>query len=109
MLLTAENISKNYGMKQLLDGVTLYLNEGERIGLIGINGAGKSTLLKVLAGASEPDSGRVSRDPNVQVAYLPQSPDMDDSLTVLEQVFAGHPSEFRAINEYEAKAILTTR
>lgn len=107
MLLTAENISKNYGMKQLLDGVTLYLNQGERIGLIGINGTGKSTMLKVLAGASEPDSGRVSRDPNVQVAYLPQSPDMDDSLTVLEQVFAGHPAEFRAINEYEAKTILT--
>ena len=107
MLLTAENISKNYGMKQLLDGVTLYLNEGERIGLIGINGAGKSTFLKVLAGASDPDSGKVSRDPNVQVAYLPQSPDMDDSLTVLEQVFAGHPAEFRAINEYEAKTILT--
>ena len=107
MLLTAENISKNYGMKQLLDGVTLYLNEGERVGLIGINGTGKSTFLKVLAGASEPDSGKVSRDPNVQVAYLPQAPDMDDSLTVLEQVFAGHPAEFRSINEYEAKTILT--
>ncbi len=107
MLLTAENISKNYGMKQLLDGVTLYLNEGERVGLIGINGTGKSTFLKVLAGASDPDSGKVSRDPNVQVAYLPQSPDMDDSLTVLEQVFAGHPAEFRAINEYEAKTVLT--
>ena len=76
MLLTAENISKNYGMKQLLDGVTLYLNAGERIGLIGINGTGKSTLLKVLAGVSEPDSGKVSLDPNVQVAYLPQVPDM---------------------------------
>ncbi len=107
MLLTAENIRKNYGMKQLLDGVTLYLNEGERVGLIGINGTGKSTFLKVLAGVEDPDSGRVSLDPNVQVAYLPQVPDMDDSLTVLEQVFAGHPAEFRAINEYEAKSILT--
>ena len=107
MLLTAENNSKNYGKKQLLDGVTLYLNQGECIGLIGINGTGKSTMLKVLAGASEPDSGKVSRDPNVQVAYLPQAPDMDDSLTVLEQVFAGHPAEFRSINEYEAKTILT--
>jgi len=107
MLLTAENLSKNYGMKQLLDGVTLYLNEGERVGLIGINGAGKSTLLKALAGVEEPDSGKVSLDPNVQVSYLPQTPDMDDSLTVLEQVFAGHPAEFRALNEYEAKATLT--
>ena len=107
MLLTAENIYKNYGMRQLLDGVTLYLNEGDRIGLIGVNGTGKSTFLKVLAGVEEPDSGRVTRDPNVQVAYLPQVPEMDDALTVLEQVFAGHPAEFRQLNEYEAKATLT--
>ena len=107
MLLTAENIYKNYGMRQLLDGVTLYLNAGDRIGLIGVNGTGKSTFLKVLAGIEEPDSGRVIRDPNVQVSYLPQVPEMNDELTVLEQVFAGHPEEFRQLNEYEAKATLT--
>ncbi len=106
MLLTAENIYKNYGMKQLLDGVTLYLNAGERVGLIGVNGTGKSTFLKILAGAEEPDSGRLARDPNVQISYLPQVPTMDDNLTVLEQVFAGHPAEFRQLNEYEAKATL---
>ena len=107
MLLTAENLRKNYGMKQLLDGVTLYLNQGERIGLIGVNGTGKSTLLKILAGAESPDEGRVALDPNVQVSYLPQTPALNDGLTVLEQVFAGHPAEFREINEYEAKTILT--
>jgi len=107
MLLTAENIYKNYGMKQLLDGVTLYLNEGERIGLIGVNGTGKSTFLKILAGIEDPDSGCVTRDPNVQISYLPQVPVMNDELTVLEQVFAGHPDEFRQLNEYEAKATLT--
>ncbi|MBQ6716017.1 MAG: ABC-F family ATP-binding cassette domain-containing protein [Clostridia bacterium] len=107
MLLTAENIYKNYGMKQLADDVTLYLNDGEKIGLIGVNGTGKSTLLKILAGAEDPDSGRVTRDPNVQVSYLKQIPDADDNLTVLEQVFAGHPDEFRQLNEYEAKTMLT--
>ena len=107
MLLTAENIYKNYGMKQLIDDVTLYLNEGERIGLIGVNGTGKSTFLKVLAGVEDPDSGRVMRDPNVQVSYLPQVPVIDDELTVLEQVFKGHPAEFRQLNEYEAKMMLT--
>ncbi|MBE5778991.1 MAG: ABC-F family ATP-binding cassette domain-containing protein [Clostridiales bacterium] len=107
MLLTAENIQKNYGMKQLLDGVTLYLNAGERIGLIGVNGTGKSTFLKILAGIEDPDSGRLTRDPNVQISYLPQVPVMDDNLTVLEQVFAGHPAEFRHLNEYEAKATLS--
>ena len=107
MLLTAENLRKNYGMKQLLDGVTLYLNQGERIGLIGVNGTGKSTLLKILAGAESPDEGRVALDPNVQVSYLPQTPALNDGLTVLEQVFAGHPADFREINEYESKTILT--
>ena len=107
MLLTAENIYKNYGMKQLIDDVTLYLNDGERIGLIGVNGTGKSTFLKVLAGVEDPDSGRVTRDPNVQVSYLPQVPVIDDELSVLEQVFKGHPAEFRQLNEYEAKMMLT--
>lgn len=107
MLLTAENLHKNYGMKPLLSGVSLYLSAGERVGLIGVNGTGKSTLLKILAGVEEPDSGRVTRDPNVQISYLPQVPVMDDNLTVLEQVFAGHPAEFRALNEYEAKSILS--
>ena len=107
MLLTAENLHKNYGMKPLLSGVSLYLSAGERVGLIGVNGTGKSTLLKILAGVEEPDSGRVTRDPNVQISYLPQVPVMDDNLTVLEQVFAGHPAEFRTLNEYEAKSILS--
>ncbi|MBR1820342.1 MAG: ABC-F family ATP-binding cassette domain-containing protein [Clostridia bacterium] len=107
MLLSAEHLAKDYGDKKLLKDVTLYLNAGDRVGLIGVNGTGKSTLLKVLAGAEAADSGRVARDPNVQLAYLPQTPAMDDGNTVLEQVFADYPAEFRALNEYEARAILT--
>ena len=107
MLLRAENLKKNYGGKALLDGVTLYLNAGDKVGLIGLNGTGKSTLLKVLAGAEPPDSGRVSLDPNVQLAYLPQTPVMDDKNTVMEQVFADIPADFRQLHEYEARAILT--
>ena len=107
MLLTAEHIAKNYGDRQLLKDVTMYLNAGDKIGLIGINGTGKSTLLKILAGIETPDSGKVSRDPNVQVAYLPQTPVMDDERTIMEQVFADFPADFRALNEYEARTILT--
>ena len=107
MLLTAEHLRKNYGGKELLDDVTLYLNAGDKVGLIGVNGTGKSTLLKVLSGAEPSDSRRVSLDPNVQLAYLPQTPTMDDDNTVLEQVFADFPAEFRALNEYEARTILT--
>ena len=106
MLLSAEHLFKNYGDRELLDDVTLYLEPGDKVGLIGVNGTGKSTLLKVLSGAETPDRGRVSRDPNVQLAYLPQTPVMDDDRTVMEQVFADHPPEYRALNEYEAKTIL---
>ena len=106
MLLSSEHISINFGMRQLLEDVNLYLNEGDKIGIIGINGTGKSTFLKILAGAAEPDEGTISQSPNVQVGYLPQNPVMDDNATVLEQVFLHLPEEFRAVNEYEAKSML---
>lgn len=106
MLLSAENISKNYGMKQLLDGVSVYLNEGDRIGIIGINGTGKSTLLKILAGTVHPDSGNISSKPNLQISYLPQDPEMNGEFTVIEQVLADMPSEYREIRDYEARSML---
>ena len=107
MLLLAEHLSINYGTKQLLEDVSLFLNPGDKVGIIGINGTGKSTLLRLLAGISEPDAGTVTRDPNVQVSYLAQNPAMDDQRTVLEQVFAAWPPEFRDLKEYEARAMLT--
>ena len=106
MLLSAEHISINFGSRQLLEDVNFYLNEGDKTGIIGINGTGKSTFLKVLAGAIEADEGRISRNPNVQVSYLPQNPVMDDNATVLEQMFLHFPAEFRKLNEYEAKSML---
>ncbi len=107
MLLSAEHISINFGMRQLLTDVNFYLNDGDKVGLIGINGTGKSTFLKVLAGALEADAGRVTRNPNVQISYLSQNPAMDENATVLEQVFLHFPAQFRELNEYEAKSMLT--
>ena len=107
MLLTAEHLSINFGMKQLLTDVNFYLNEGDKVGIIGINGTGKSTFLKVLAGALEADAGRIVRNPNVQVSYLSQNPDMDDNATILEQVFLHFPRDFRELKEYEAKSMLS--
>ncbi|HEX6452564.1 MAG TPA: ABC-F family ATP-binding cassette domain-containing protein [Trebonia sp.] len=90
-LISAERIAKAYAPHVLLDGVSLGISEGERIGIVGRNGAGKSTLLSILAGASEPDSGRVARTSGLRVGYLPQS----DSLhgTVGELVFGGRAWE----------------
>ena len=107
MLVSAEHLSINFGSRQLLQDVNFYLNEGDKVGVIGINGTGKSTFLKVLSGGIRPDEGRVQRDPNVQISYLPQNPVMEDNATVLEQVFLHFPAQFRALNEYEAKSMLT--
>ena len=107
MLLSAEHLSINFGSRQLLTDVNFYLNEGDKVGIIGINGTGKSTFLKVLSGNLEADAGRITRNPNVQISYLPQNPVMDDGATVLEQVFLHFPKEFRELNEYEARAMLT--
>ena len=107
MLLTAEHLSINFGSRQLLQDVNFYLSEGNKVGIIGINGTGKSTFLKVLAGVLEPDAGRITRNPNVQISYLSQNPDMDDNATILEQIFLHFPAEFRELNEYEAKSMLT--
>jgi len=106
MLLSAEHLSINFGTRQLLDDVNFYLNEGDKTGIIGINGTGKSTFLKVLAGTTEADGGTIARNPNVQVSFLSQNPVMKDDATVLEQVFLQFPEDFRALNEYEAKAML---
>lgn len=107
MLLSAEHISKNFGMKQLLEDVSLYLNEGDKVGIIGINGTGKSTLLKILAGVEPADKGVLMANPNIQISYLSQNPFLCDDMTVLEQVFAGYSPEFRALTDYEAKKMLT--
>lgn len=106
MLLSAEHISINFGMRQLLDDVSFYLKEGDKTGIIGINGTGKSTFLKVLSTEMNPDEGKVKKNPNIKISYLPQNPVMKEDATVLEQVFLHIPSEFKLVHEYEAKSML---
>ena len=72
MLLSAEHLSINFGSRQLLDDVNFYLNEGDKVGVIGINGTGKSTFLRVLAGQIEPDEGSVKWGQTVTTSYLPK-------------------------------------
>ncbi len=107
MLLSAEGLVKTYGTRDILREVSLHLERGDRVGVIGVNGTGKSTLLRILAGVEEPDGGTVRRDPNVRLEYLPQDPAFSGEHTVLEQVFAGLSQEARELQEYEARTILT--
>lgn len=107
MLLSAEHISKNYGTKQLLEDTSCYLNEKDKIGIIGINGTGKSTLLKVLAGVEQPDEGSVTVQRGICVSFLPQNPEMQADNTVLQQALAGITKNCPPVNEYEVKSVLT--
>ena len=100
-LITLENISKSYSEKILANNVSLGINEGEKIGLIGVNGTGKSSFLKIVAGVEEPDEGTVTKGNKVRIEYLAQTPDYDDNATVLEQVFKGNSEEMRILREYE--------
>ena len=107
ILLSADKISKSYSERKLLESVSLFLNVGDKVGVLGINGAGKSTLLKLLAGVEPQDGGTITRSTGVRVGYLPQRPDFGVGRTVLEQVFEGVSPDVRDLEEYEAKAILT--
>src|ERR1043166_1990718 len=88
-ILSLESVVKQYADRPLLDGVSLGIEAGERVGVVGVNGSGKPTLLRIIAGAEPPDAGRVSVARDLRVAYLPQNPALDAELTVIEQIFRG--------------------
>jgi ABC transport system ATP-binding/permease protein len=100
-LLSAENISKSYSEKQLLNNINLGINEGDKIGVIGVNGTGKSTFLKILAGFEDADQGRVLVGNSVKIEYLSQNPIFDTEATVLQQVFKAESPVMKLIREYE--------
>ncbi|MBP6213773.1 MAG: ABC-F family ATP-binding cassette domain-containing protein [Pyrinomonadaceae bacterium] len=101
-ILSLENVSKNYGFRPLFEGVTLGLEDRDKIGIIGANGSGKTTLLRIIAGLEEPDTGRVVRAKGKTLAYLSQNPPFDDKLTVLETIFASSKGVMQTIRDYEA-------
>jgi ATP-binding cassette subfamily F protein uup len=99
--LSAENLSKSLNHKLLLDGVTFGLNHGEKVALVGPNGAGKSTLLKILAGKEKADSGIVSVRRDIRLGFQDQQSQLEEHLTVYENLFhEGHPT-VKKILDYE--------
>ena len=85
-LVSVENVSKSFGLKTLLDGVSLGVQTGDRIGVVGLNGGGKSTLLKVLTGREQPDEGRVSQMNDIRVAMVTQEANLNPEDTVADVV-----------------------
>ena len=100
-LITIENITKSYGDKAILDNISLGINDGDKIGIIGINGTGKTTLLKIIAEVDECDEGKITTSNELKMEYLFQNPDYNPENTVLEQVFKGNSKEMMLLREYE--------
>ncbi|MFV1995494.1 MAG: ABC-F family ATP-binding cassette domain-containing protein [Verrucomicrobiales bacterium] len=100
-LLSANDIRLAYGYQNLLDGVTLAVSAGEKVGLVGRNGCGKTSLLKILDGEHQPDSGNVSRRRGLRIGYLPQELELDPGISVHENIATGARDIVDAIRAYE--------
>ncbi|MFN3751156.1 MAG: ATP-binding cassette domain-containing protein [Thiobacillus sp.] len=103
-LLTFDRLELAYGHHPLLDGASLVIEAGERIGLIGRNGAGKSSLLKIIAGDSQPDAGEVWRAPGLRLACVPQEPQFEPGHSVFEAVAQGVGAAQVLLAQYHAVA-----
>ena len=106
-LLTIEHLTKAYTERKLFDDTDFSIQEGDKIGVIGINGTGKSTLLKILAGREEPDTGKVTKGNKVQIRFLTQQQTFPENMTALEAVMDGNQNEWNAWTlESDAKTML---
>ena len=106
ILLNATDISKSYTASPLLSNLSYAINEGDKIGLIGVNGTGKSTLLRITAGVEDADSGKIILTGGVRIGYLPQAPAYDPEKTVLEQAVSYLTRETAEEGEYKCKSML---
>ena len=107
-LINVENITKTYTERKLFEHASFSLQEGEKVGVIGMNGTGKTTLLKMLAGQEEPDEGTITTANHVVIRYLPQHPEFDPAMSSLECVLEGNGTdENRWTIESDAKAMMT--
>ena len=89
-ILNIEHISKIFGEKVIFQDASFGIQEGDKVGIIGINGTGKSTLLKMIAGEEEPDSGQIIRQNGIRIAYLPQNPAFPAGATVASYALEGN-------------------
>ena len=106
-LVNAERLTITFGTRTLLDGVSLGLSRGDVIGVVGRNGDGKTTLLRILTGASEPDSGRVTRTGRVSIGYLIQTDDVPPGTTVRSVIVDGQPDHVWAADAGTARSSST--
>lgn len=101
-LLSSTDLTLSYGNQQLLDGVTMAVGAGEKVGLVGRNGCGKTSLLRILAGAESADSGTIALRRGIRIGYLPQEFELDNDQTVRENILAGAAQVRDWIQRYES-------
>lgn len=107
-LINIENLTKSYTERKLFDGASFSLQEGEKVGVIGINGTGKTTLLRMIMGEEETDEGTVTLANHVVLRYLPQHPEFAPDKSSLDCVLEGNVTEENRWSiESEAKAMMT--
>lgn len=99
--LRVEHLTKTYGEKTLFQDANFIINEHDRIGLIGTNGSGKTTLLNALTGVDPADKGELIKPNDYRIGYLMQTPDLDESKTIMDAVFDGAAPVFQTIRRYE--------
>jgi ATP-binding cassette subfamily F protein uup len=99
---SAEGLTKSFGIKPLFDNISFHISEGDKIALVARNGAGKSTLLKIVAGLETPDEGKLWLNKEVDVAYFEQDPHLIDNLSVLDNIFHHAHPVINLIKKYEA-------
>ncbi|MFK0245629.1 ATP-binding cassette domain-containing protein [Amycolatopsis azurea] len=105
-LVNLESVSKSFGVRPLLDGVSLGVAEGQRIGVVGLNGGGKTTLLEVLAGISEPDTGRVSQVRGLRMAVVTQRTELPEGSTVGDVVLERYGAEHEWAADARVRSIM---
>ena len=107
-LINIENLTKVYTERKLFDGASFSLQDGEKVGIIGVNGTGKTTLLRMIMGEEETDEGTVTTANHVVMRYLPQHPEFEPEKSSLECVLEGNVTdENRWSVESDAKAMMT--
>lgn len=100
-LFSANELRLAYGHQTLLDGVTVAISAGEKVGLVGRNGCGKTSLLKILANENQADSGDISARRGLRIGYLPQEFELDPALSVYDNIAAGAADVASAVTRYE--------